>query len=156
MRRILFTIMVAGLGIAVAPATALADHGHGDGHGDGHGRVGQNAATVASFSKGVLTVTLGDGSTVRGKVTDATQLECHARDNRGLRIEDRRDGGGDNGGGDNGGRGNGGGGDGHELACTTRALRPGTIVDEAELQISHGTAFWEKVELIVKRPHVSR
>lgn len=147
MRRMLFTVMVAGLGIAVAPATALADHGRG--------RVGQNAATVASFSRGVLTVRLGDGSTVRGKVTNATELECHARDNGSLRMNERRDGGGDNGGGDNGRHGNGGGDDGHEFACRTRALRPGTIVDEAELQISHGTAFWEKVELIVKRPHVS-
>src|SRR3954454_24250833 len=34
------------------------------------------AGTVASFTEGVLTITLADKSTVSGKVTDDTELRC--------------------------------------------------------------------------------
>lgn len=37
-----------------------------------------NAGTVASFTGGVLTIKLADGSTVTGKVTAATELKCAA------------------------------------------------------------------------------
>lgn len=36
----------------------------------------ENAGTVASYTGGVLTLTLSDGSTVKGNVTDDTQIEC--------------------------------------------------------------------------------
>ena len=36
------------------------------------------AGTVASFEKGVLTITLNDGSKVSGKVTEDTQIECES------------------------------------------------------------------------------
>lgn len=36
----------------------------------------ENAGTVKSYTGGVLTVTLGDGSTVAGKVTASTRFEC--------------------------------------------------------------------------------
>jgi hypothetical protein len=36
----------------------------------------ENAGTVASYTNGVLTLTLKDGSTVSGKVTNETRIEC--------------------------------------------------------------------------------
>jgi hypothetical protein len=36
----------------------------------------ENAGTVASYTNGVLTLTLNDGSTVSGKVTNDTKIEC--------------------------------------------------------------------------------
>src|ERR1700742_1831312 len=36
----------------------------------------QNAGTVASFTNGVLTITLAQGGTLAAKVTGATRLEC--------------------------------------------------------------------------------
>jgi hypothetical protein len=36
----------------------------------------ENAATVASYTGGVLTLTLKDGSTVSGKVTENTRIRC--------------------------------------------------------------------------------
>ncbi|HTA14911.1 MAG TPA: hypothetical protein VK781_08650 [Solirubrobacteraceae bacterium] len=36
----------------------------------------ENAGTVASYANGVLTLTLGDGSTVNGKVTADTRIGC--------------------------------------------------------------------------------
>jgi hypothetical protein len=36
----------------------------------------ENAGTVASYAGGVLTLTLNDGSSVSGKVTDQTQIRC--------------------------------------------------------------------------------
>jgi endo-1,4-beta-xylanase len=38
----------------------------------------QPAGTVTSFDNGVLTITLNDGSTVSGAVTNDTELECTA------------------------------------------------------------------------------
>lgn len=43
-----------------------------------------SAGTIASFSNGVLTITLNDGSTVSGKVAERTQMRSpigqHARE----------------------------------------------------------------------------
>lgn len=36
----------------------------------------ENAGTVASYTGGVLTLTLNDGSTVSGKVTNDTRIDC--------------------------------------------------------------------------------
>lgn len=36
----------------------------------------ESAGTVASYTNGLLTLTLTDGSTVSGKVTNATRIEC--------------------------------------------------------------------------------
>jgi hypothetical protein len=37
-----------------------------------------SAGKVLLFTGGVLTITLADGSTVSGKVTEATELQCHS------------------------------------------------------------------------------
>ena len=77
------------LAVALLPAAASAAGHH---HRHHHRRAGarlrsfgannraapasDNAGTVASFTGGVLTIKLADGSTVTGKVTDATELKC--------------------------------------------------------------------------------
>jgi hypothetical protein len=38
----------------------------------------ERAGTIASFTGGTLTITLNDGTTVAGKVTPRTEIECHA------------------------------------------------------------------------------
>jgi hypothetical protein len=125
------------------------------------------AGTVASFANGVLTITLTDGSTVSGKVTEGTEIECHP-----AMASAASDGQGDNGGqnqqgDDNGNDGQPSSGDegqqgevsGHDGGddngqqqqeagqCTSAALVPGAVVGEAELRVSSAGSVWEKVEL---------
>jgi len=64
--------LTAATALAVAPTSALAHGGH---HGHGEHAV-TPVATVASFAGGTLTLTLTDGSTLTGKVTDRTRLAC--------------------------------------------------------------------------------
>jgi hypothetical protein len=122
---------------------------------------GETAGTVASFTGGVLTITLKDGSTVSGKVTEQTELECQSSTPPTTNEGD------DEGGGDDSSAG---GGDhaqsqpvAHESSddgdeqgdnengahnCTTAALVPGAVVGEAELSVSGAGAVWKKVELV--------
>ncbi|HEY4426839.1 MAG TPA: hypothetical protein VGN08_01385 [Solirubrobacteraceae bacterium] len=127
------------------------------------------AGKVASFEKGVLTITLADGSTVSGKVTEETQIECRsATAPTGTGHDDQ--GGGD----DEAGRFSGehGGpvqatasnhdenqeqqGDddaaedtGQSTTCTPEAaLVKEAVVGEAELKLSSAGAVWEKVEIL--------
>lgn len=130
------------------------------------------AGTIASFTGGVLTITLNDGSTVSGKVTERTEIECpappsasaadfsgHGGDDNG--FDDRGDdvGGNDRGGesgssddgpGDSPGHDDNGNDDnGNDAAehCTSAALVPGASVEEAFLSVSSAGATWVKVEL---------
>jgi hypothetical protein len=132
-----------------------------------------NAGTVTSFTGGVLTITLANGTTVSGMVTADTRIDCvRANDpndpNDPMGDNSRRDGGpgpsgsGDNGGqngqgdgnGDNNGRGDDNGqgddndpGDDNMQACQTTALVAGATVRDAELSISQFGATWERVDL---------
>jgi hypothetical protein len=102
MRRILIALVMSGAVLVAAPGAALAQHHHARHHHARHharhhrsrrhsrvrhfGRRAQDpsgnpsgqAGTVASFDNGVLTITLNDGSTVSGAVTNDTELECTA------------------------------------------------------------------------------
>jgi hypothetical protein len=177
--------MSAAVAIA-APSVALATHHkhhharhHHSArthHGVRHQRFGksvqgqtssaQQAGTVTSFTNGILTITLNDGSTVSGAVTTQTELECTAPqqqnqgdndgDDNGAALTNARNdhGGGsssgsgdDNGGGSGSGDDNGGSDDGNQM-CSTASLTPGTPVAEANLEISSTGASWDKVELI--------
>src|SRR5436305_2546248 len=123
MRRMLFVAIAGAALLAVIPATALARHGHHQRSHSQHARrqsrvhhkrFGSDTAapghdtagTIASFSDGLLTIRLNDGSTVSGRVTDATEMECEAPDNENLQNEERgsgnvtSSGSDDNGGGD--------------------------------------------------------
>ncbi len=192
MRRIIMTA-VASLTL-VAPSAALAHNGEHHHHHRGrhhrHAHVlafhaqapagsatptgstptsSDSAGTVVSFSEGTLTLKLSDGSSVSGKVTERTEIECPASTSSIASAADfgRHDQGDNNDqsddndrfddrGHDQGGPGPSGDdhGDcpGHEAGaqtehCTTAALVPGASVKEALLSLSGAGAAWVKVEL---------
>jgi hypothetical protein len=177
------TIMaaVATLSLA-APSAALAHHGERERHHHHHRghhhhvhvlafhsasapsstpAASDGAGTVASFSGGVLTIKLNDGSTVSGKVDDGTEIECPATtasaadfgrghgddgDDHDRFDDNGRDVPGDDRHGDCPGHDDKGGVANHQH-CTTAALVPGASVDEAFLQVGSQGARWVKVEL---------
>ena len=173
MRRILFTALTSGVLLVAVPVTAIAKSHHHNQRKHAklkHKRFGsdsaatpvaeqaQTAGRVASFTGGVLTITLTDGSTVSGKVTDATELQCEsATTTSEMAVDEQSPGGSDNGGGANNGGDNGGdhgdqqgtpgtqGGD--EQTCTTSALTTGAVVQEAELSLTGAGATWSKIDL---------
>ena len=120
----------------------------------------ENAGTIASFDGTTLTIDLFGGSSVSGTVTDETRIECQG--NEGPGGDDQGDDDqGDDGDGDNSGPGGededkSGPGDGDDdnsgpgnaEDCTTADLTPGTVVQEAELELSEGGATFEEVELV--------
>jgi hypothetical protein len=122
------------------------DNGQGDDQG---GDNGQTAGTVTSFSGGMLTITLNDGTTVTGLVTGETNIECQAASTTQMHNDDQGDGGGDNSGSDDtggsGGEDQGEDGDGNGASCTPA---PGMTVREAELRVSSSGAIWKDLELI--------
>lgn len=131
----------------------------------------EKAGTIQSFDQetGKLTIALFGGDTISALVTDQTRIRCedehspdvsmHARhgeeesgDDNGGNGEEPGD---DHGGGDNSGPGSsnsGRGPSGHDdngtgANCTTSDLIVGATVQEAELELEHGTATFEEVEL---------
>jgi hypothetical protein len=191
MRRILITLVMSGAVLVAAPGGAMAAHHHAHHHASHkarhhrstrrhsrirHERIGRTdqdqggnssgqAGTVTSFDNGVLTITLNDGSTVSGTVTDGTELECMAPSSN-PQSEDGDSGGdnnpsggdnnpsgddnnnGDDNGDNNNGDDNGDNGDNGGQMCSTSSLTPGTPVAEANLEITSSGATWDKVELI--------
>jgi hypothetical protein len=191
MRRMIITA-VATVSLA-APSAALAHNGgrhhhhHGARHHHAHvlafhaqapagststgttspSSPSDSAGTIASFTNGVLTITLNDGSTVSGKVTERTEIECPAPSASAAGFSGH-DGGDDNGFDDNGHDGSGESGpsdgrsgdcpgqddngqddNGQDAAehCTSAALVPGASVKEAFLSVGGDGATWVKVEL---------
>jgi len=137
----------------------------------------ENAGTIASFDGTTLSITLGDGSSVSGLVTDSTEIKCEAAGDDNSGDDDSGDddsgdddnsgsGGGDDaqtaaamthsddgGSGDDDNSGSGSGdddnsGDGNGEDCTTADLTPGTVVQEADLELSNGQATFEEIELV--------
>jgi hypothetical protein len=106
----------------------------------------ENAGTVATFTGGVLTITLAKGGTLAAKVTPDTEIECDDAtakassdgpgddDNEGDNENDD----GDHEDGDHGDDG---------ASCAADALTTGRQVKEAELKTQNGEAVWDKVEL---------
>jgi hypothetical protein len=187
----MFTIAATVLLAAAVPASALAHHHHARHHARAHHakirRFGDqstaptttnssdNAGTVQSFSNGVLTIALNDGSTVKGAVTNDTELECTAPMQSSTTTHQDGDGGGggdqssgDNnqasGGNDQGdtdqneaqGEDNNRGDDdqgedqneNEAMNCSSSSLTPGAVVHEATLRIGGSGAVWQKVELV--------
>ena len=166
MRRILFTILAStALSVAV-PAVALAHDGQSGHHHKrhhharvrhekfvGHRHDGEHngipaneptAGTVTSFANNTLTITLTNGNTVSGLVTDGTEVKC---ENPADGVSDQGPGGGDNGGNGDRGDDNGNRGDDNDNNNMC-AITPGTVVRNAELRITGAGAFWDEVELI--------
>jgi hypothetical protein len=131
----------------------------------------ETVGAVTSFTGGVLTITLNDGTVVSGKVTEQTKLECTPATPPTTTGDDDQGGGDDQGSGPSGEHGGpsvagqtdasqhsdfqGDGGDGHDgnqsgndESCTTAALAPPAKVREAELSLSSAGAVWEKVDLV--------
>lgn len=165
MKKLLLTVVASCALVAVMPATALA---HGRHHSRHHGRmhsrtfgsdVNQSgsstsgsttapatAGTVQSFTNGVLTILLTNGSTVSGTVTNDTFVACQAPATSGTSgqsgwqgHDQGRWGGGDQGQGD---------GDNAGQSCDpTTSLTQGAVVQEAELSLSGAGAVWRKVVL---------
>ncbi|HYM54521.1 MAG TPA: hypothetical protein VES97_04105, partial [Solirubrobacteraceae bacterium] len=127
---------------------------------------GETAGTVASFTGGVLTITLTDGSTVSGKVTEGTEIHCQpaapptAGSDDDQNGDEASGGNGEDGSSQGGGLGLGshaddmsGGGGGEDdgqgqQGCTTAALVPGAVVREAELSVNGSGAVWDHIDLI--------
>ena len=125
---------------------------------------GETAGTVASLTGGVLTITLTDGSTVSGKVTEKTEIHCQAATPPAEGSDDDQQG--DESSGGNGEDSSHGGpgmssqgsdmssGDGsgdagtEQQSCTTAALIPGAVVREAELSVGSAGSVWDHVDLI--------
>jgi hypothetical protein len=184
MRKTLLVVVASGALVALTPATALAKH-HGRRHHTHarihHTRIGDPAAPtapttstapamVASYSTTthVLMLTLSDGTSVSGTITNSTNLVCvpppgtqpTGDDNGGGDDQGGGDqGGGDQGGGDQGGGDNGGGwhhdgdggggGDQSNQSCSTANLTTGTPVQFADLSVGQGGANWDTVVLQV-------
>jgi hypothetical protein len=180
MRRILFTVLAAAALCVAAPAAALAHNGHRGHHHKRHHRLRHEffkahpsdtstsggstgstsqptAGTVTSFANNVLTITLANGNTVSGDVTNDTEIKCETPDNASADNDADENGGGDeqgdavfhrgDGGGDNGGWGGGdqGGDNANSQTCTPT---PGMAVAKAELTMDGSGAFWNEVELL--------
>jgi hypothetical protein len=131
----------------------------------------ENAGTITSFdaTTGKLVISLFNGDSVSGLVTESTRIKCedeHSPDvtSRARRGEeepgDDRGGHGEEPGDDNGGEDNSGPGssnsgrgpsghddNGTDANCTTSDLIVGATVEEAELELEHGAATFEEVEL---------
>jgi hypothetical protein len=133
----------------------------------------ENAGMIQSFdtTSGRLVISLFGGDTVSGLVTDQTRIKCedeHSPDTTARARHGEEEPGDDNGGhddepngdnndddGDNSGPGSshsGRGPSGHDddgtgANCTASDLIVGTTVEEAELELEHGVATFEEVEL---------
>jgi hypothetical protein len=175
--------MVALLGAALCalmPAAALAhgprDTHHVKRHHREHARIrhlhaagSDSAGSVTSFDGTTLVITLTNGSTVSGAVTNDTEMSCNSSgQTTSMGSDTRADGGpgggddhgdrndrgdnGDNGDrndrGDNGNNDDNDGDEGNQMPCTTANLTPGTAVHKAELKISSAGSVWQQVDLI--------
>jgi hypothetical protein len=171
MRRIALTIGVASALALGAPAVASAHRHH---HRHHHARVrvegfgaisgvpnmapGSTAGMVTSFENGVLTITLNDGSIVKGAVKEQTEIRCQTSEPTAHESDHGE--GSQNGAGE-GQRGN----DREEAmesedgqenenedqpsppACGPASLVHGALVQAAELEITPAGAVFEEVEL---------
>jgi len=123
-----------------APATAAVGAGSTASPVTGQPSTEESAGTVASFTGGVLTLTLADGSSVSGKVTEETEISCQPASH---------DGPGDGGHGD-GESGEDGHDGGHDEAgsCSSATLLAGAVVREAELSLGGSGAVWDHIDLV--------
>lgn len=166
-------LLALALGVAALlaiPVVSAAQNGADDGghhggkrhHHHRHHGDREISGTIAAFDadSGRLTIETRSGDSISGLVDDATKIKCedvgeavrhHNRgDNRRGRSGEAEPGD-DHGGSGNSGSGNSGP-SGHDdngtgANCTAAALVTGAVVQEADLEIEHGTATFDEVEL---------
>lgn len=118
----------------------------------------ENAGTITAFdaASGRLTISLFGAEEISGLVTDRTRIKCEDEHSPDVTVRARH--GEEEPGDDRGGHGeepgddHGGGPSGHDdhgtgANCTTSDLIVGATVEEAELELEHGVASFEEVEL---------
>lgn len=108
----------------------------------------ENAGTITSFdaTTGRLAISLFGGDTVSGLVTDRTRIKCEDEHSPDVTARARH--GEEEPGDDRGGHGEEPGDDnGTGANCTTSDLIAGATVEEAELELEHGVATFDEVEL---------
>jgi hypothetical protein len=108
----------------------------------------ENAGTITAFdaATGKLTISLFNGDSVSGLVTESTRIKCE--DEHSPEVTTRARHGEEEPGDDNGGRGPSGHDDnGTGANCTTSDLIVGATVEEAELELGNGVAIFDEVEL---------
>jgi hypothetical protein len=183
MRRYLFAVLAGLMLLAALPAASVARPAHRTRHHRRHDRVlhfrdhrqapsspktpsspiSQDAGTVQTFTNGVLTIKLNDGSTVSGMVTQNTEIECNAMNHDFTRDDggpgpSGNGGDGHNGGdqGDQGNQGNQGdrgdqgdnhGEDNDNQNCLMALQMPGALVRDATLTETGTGAIWDRVDL---------
>lgn len=149
---------------------AKTDPRDADSDDDGLDDGDENAGTVTAFANGELTITVFDGTTLTGKVTDDTEIKCDDDDARASHDpgddDDDRSGPGDGDEGDRGDdhnhrhdddeddddrgdhrHGHHGDDDDDDDDCAQDALAVGAVVEEAELKISSAGRIWDEIEL---------
>lgn len=144
---------------------AKTDPNDADSDGDGIKDSDENAGTVTAYANGELTITLFDGGTLSGKVTDDTELKCdmpaapattqsHGDDDGdddhgdwGRDDDDDDDDDGDDD--DRHGDRHHGDDDGEcdSRQCAADALKVGANVKEAELKVTSSGRVWSEIEL---------
>ncbi len=174
---LLALVLGAAALLALPAGSAAKDRNHDGNHDQGARHNDQPAGTIAAFdaTSDKLTITLSGGETLSGLVSSSTELQCqgveHHRgdrslmshggsgsgepgdDNGGQGNEPGDDNGGASGvdnsgpGSENSGPGNGGHDGRGNANCTTAALVPGAVVQEAKLRARGGVATFEEVEL---------
>jgi hypothetical protein len=122
-----------------------ADDANHDGIADGE----EQSGTIASFDGTTLIVTLVNGDTLKGTVSDRTEIECQdaATTRDGSESGDTQDQGDNEDQGDDDQGENEDGQGGAQGSCGTDALTAGTIVKEAELHLTSAGAVFEKIDL---------
>jgi hypothetical protein len=130
----------------------------------------ENAGTIKSFEGGVLTITPAEGGELAAKVDEDTEIECHSMGDLEHAARSSHDDGDDEHGGhddhgdhehgdddDHGDHEHGDDDDGDDVhehgdddddRCGADALKPGTKVHEAELELTSKGKRWEELELI--------
>lgn len=105
-----------------------------DNDGDGIANADEGVGHIASFSGGVLTIKLPDGTTVTGKVTDRTRVQCKGTEDDGDEGESDDDGHAH--------------GQGHSVNCGPAALVSNAKVRKADLRLGTDGAVFKKVEIV--------
>jgi len=154
--------VLGALAVTALPALAGAkdDHGHhrGEGHHHPHGIFDrdEDAGTISAFdaTSGKLTIALFGGDSVSGLVTSRTDVRCGFGDDGSARFsrDSGNSGPGSGSDDDNGGRGELEPGDdrgdhGNGRPCSSDDLTVGAVVHEADLDLEHGIARFDEIEL---------